>query len=620
MSWVTIIWSMVASACLVLAGIHFLVWCQRRREWDDLLLSLASVAVAALAGCELWMMQAETPAQFATALRWLHVPTWVIILSLVSFVRLHLRAGRPWLAWTVCTLRTLSVLLNFLVGQNLNYLEVARLQHIRFLGESVAIAKGTANPWMLVGQLSMVLWLVFVADAAITVWRRGDTRQSLALGGSIVLFVLVGAGQAVLVLWQIVDWPITASIFFMGIVVAMTYQMTGDVLRAAQMSNDLRKKDHWLDLAADSAGVGLWLWDLKTNVISGTETTRMLYGFSANELVPVEKVRARLHPDDFDWVSRALEKCSREGADFRYDYRIVLPDGSIRWFRVLARTLLPSSGEPELVAGVSIDITERKRAEQEIERQRNELTHVTRVSAMGQLASSLAHELNQPLGAILRNAEAAELFLQDPSPDLDELRAIFADIRKDDQRAGEVIDRMRALMKYREGAERSRLDLHLLALDTVTLVRPDAERRRVRLEVETGPAVPPVHGDQVQLQQVLLNLLLNAMDALDDNPSARRFVTVRARPAGAMVEVTVRDTGHGIPVDKLPHLFEPFFSSKPNGLGMGLAISRDIIRAHGGRMWAENNPDGGATLHFTVPASSEGGRGERVEGRGRKEQ
>jgi len=263
-------------------------------------------------------------------------------------------------------------------------------------------------------------------------------------------------------------------------------------------------------------------------------------------------------------------------------------------------------GRTRLYAGFMEDITERKRVEQEIAQQRDQLAHVTRVSAMGQLASSLAHELNQPLGAILRNAEAAELFLKDPSPDLEELRAILADIRKDDQRAGEVIDRMRALMKRGEGAERSRLDLLLLALDTVTLVRPDAERRRVRLEVETGPAVPAVHGDRVQLQQVLLNLLLNAMDALDDNPSAKRFVTVCARPVGVMVEVAVRDTGHGIPEDKLSHVFEPFFSSKLNGLGMGLAISRDIIRAHGGRLWAKNNEAGGATFTFTLPAA-EGG-------------
>ena len=188
---------------------------------------------------------------------------------------------------------------------------------------------------------------------------------------------------------------------------------------------------------------------------------------------------------------------------------MILPDGTQRWIASRGRMYPDAHGKPARMLGVAIDITERKQAEQEIEQQRNELAHVTRVSTMGQLASSLAHELNQPLGAILRNAEAGELFLQDPSPDLDEVRAILADIRKDDQRAGAVIDRMRALMKQRK-AERRRLDLNLLAGEVVTLVRPDAETRQVRLAVETDPAVPPVHGDRVQLQQVLLNLLLNA--------------------------------------------------------------------------------------------------------------
>jgi signal transduction histidine kinase len=178
------------------------------------------------------------------------------------------------------------------------------------------------------------------------------------------------------------------------------------------------------------------------------------------------------------------------------------------------------------------------------------------------------------------------------------------DIRSDDHRADEVIDRMRSFMKRRE-FELRHLDLNLLASEVSTLVRPDSELRHVRLALETGPALPPVLGDQVQLQQVLLNLLLNAMDALNSNPPERRLITVRARTEGAPVEVAVSDTGHGIPADLLPRVFEPFFTSKPTGLGMGLAISRSIVEAHGGRLWAENNPDGGATFAFSLPVAGE---------------
>jgi C4-dicarboxylate-specific signal transduction histidine kinase len=212
--------------------------------------------------------------------------------------------------------------------------------------------------------------------------------------------------------------------------------------------------------------------------------------------------------------------------------------------------------------------------------------------------------LNQPLGAILRNAEAAELFLQDPSPDLEEVRAILADIRKDDQRAGEVIDRMRVLMKRRE-VQHSLLDLNLLAGEVISLVRPDADSRKVRLALEPVSSLPPVRGDRVQLQQVLLNLLLNAMDAVNDSAPDGRRVTVRLLAAGTQVEVAVSDTGHAIPRDKLARVFEPFFTTKPNGLGMGLAISQTIIAAHGGRLTAENNRNGGATFRVLLPAVGE---------------
>ena len=212
--------------------------------------------------------------------------------------------------------------------------------------------------------------------------------------------------------------------------------------------------------------------------------------------------------------------------------------------------------------------------------------------------------MNQPLGAILRNAEAAELFLQASPPDVQELRAILADIRRDDQRAGEVIDRMRALLKRQE-SHWSELDLNAVTEEVAGLLRFDAEARRVKLTLELSRAVPGVRGDRVQLQQVLLNLILNAMDAMNGCEAGRRYVAVRVRPREDAVEVAVSDSGHGILTDNVKRLFEPFFTTRPSGMGMGLAISRTIIEAHGGRLWAENNPEGGATFYFTLPVSDE---------------
>jgi C4-dicarboxylate-specific signal transduction histidine kinase len=240
---------------------------------------------------------------------------------------------------------------------------------------------------------------------------------------------------------------------------------------------------------------------------------------------------------------------------------------------------------------------------------RQEVAHVGRVSMMGQLASALAHEINQPLGAILRNAEAAELFMQSASPDLDEVRASLADIVKNDQRAGAVIDRMRALLRRNE-LEVIRLDVGDVIGDVVTLMRADAVSRHVKLDVDIAGDLRPVRGDRVHLQQVLLNLIFNAMDALSDANHEDRRVTVTARSGGSRtVEVAVGDTGPGIPADMLATVFDPFFSTKCNGMGMGLPISRTIVEAHGGQLWAENNHVQGATLRFTLPIAEEAAAG-----------
>jgi two-component system sensor kinase FixL len=602
MSWVTIIWSMIASACLMLAAMHLLIWYKKRTAWASLIFAVMAVMTATLAGLELWGMRAETAREYGVILRWAHVPYWVLIISLVVFIRVYLRAGRPWLAWTVCAMRTFALLLNFLVGQNLNYREVTGLRHVLYFGESVSVGEGVANPWMLVGQLSLLLLVIFVADATFAVWRRGDRQRLVLLGSTIIFFVMGGTGMFVLTFWGLIHIPVTASLFFLGIVAVMGYELSLEALRAAGLTEDLRKREEWLDLAADSAGVGLWLWDFKTNLLWITEKTRMLYGISSQGQVSFETFLSKLHPDDLDWVTQAGRKCTQEGADFRYDYRIVMPDGSIRWLKVLAKAFLGPSGKPERMTGVSLDITERKQAEQENEQKRNELAYVARVSTMNQLASSLAHELNQPLGAIMRNAEAGELFLQDPSPDLDEIRAILADIRRDDQRAGAVIDRMRSQLKRRE-VEHNLLDLNLLAGEVIALVFPEADARKVRIVLNPVSSLPQVRGDRVQLQQVLLNILINAMDAMNDSAPDDRRITVLIQAVDTQVEVAVSDSGCGMPADKLSHVFEPFFSTKPNGLGMGLAISRSIIEAHRGSIRAKNNEAGGATFTITLPAA-----------------
>ncbi len=249
---------------------------------------------------------------------------------------------------------------------------------------------------------------------------------------------------------------------------------------------------------------------------------------------------------------------------------------------------------------VAILMEQAKRAQAEAQEQRMELAHMARISTMGQLATALAHELNQPLGAMLRNAEAAEMILHQNPPDLDEVKAILADIRQDDQRASAVIDRMRSLLK------RHSLALEAVAmrqlLDQVTLlVRAELAARRVTLQVVMPPGLPPVRGDRIHLQQVLINLLINGADAMKHSPPEQRQLLVEVRMADDhTVETAVSDNGPGLPPEKMTHLFQPFYTTKSEGMGMGLVISRTIVESHGGRIWAENNADGGATFRFTT--------------------
>jgi two-component system sensor kinase FixL len=255
--------------------------------------------------------------------------------------------------------------------------------------------------------------------------------------------------------------------------------------------------------------------------------------------------------------------------------------------------------EPALLA-VIVDRTERY----ELHRNRQELAHLTRVSTLGELAGSLAHELNQPLTAILSNVHAAQRFLAADPVDLAEVREILNDIVQDNCRASEVIRRIRAFVRKGD-RELVPLDLAATLRDAVLLVHSDAIVRGIRVTLETDADLPAVRGDKVQLQQVMLNLLLNAFDAMNSCPADDRVVAVVVkRYCGGTLRIAVRDRGHGLTVDKLDKIFKPFFTSKPQGLGLGLSISRSIIDMHGGRLWAENNTDRGATFYVTLPAGN----------------
>ena len=299
--------------------------------------------------------------------------------------------------------------------------------------------------------------------------------------------------------------------------------------------------------------------------------------------------------DGHDHDSR-MERES-QGVQFRIRSR----DGNIRWIEHVCRPVIDEHSEFQGIRASNRDITERKDAEFEAQRHREELAHVTRIVTIGELATSLAHEINQPLTAIRCNAEAAQRFLAGATPDLNEVRTILDDIIQDDGRAGEVIRRIRALVK-KEPLRREAVVLNDAVRESIALVRSASFLAGLSITAELDAELPTVQGDRVQLQQVVLNLLVNAAAAMRDTaPDFRKLVIRTAMEDGRTVMVSVRDSGTGIDKHDMDRLFEPFFTTKTDGLGMGLSISRTIVKTYGGTIGAVNNPEGGATFYFTLP-------------------
>ncbi len=472
MDWLTTIWAGIIATSIAMSAVYLLAWIRERRNVLYLLFVLLGISVAAQSAAEIWMFRATTIEEFGLAARWFQVPIFAAFCSTVGILHLGFRTDRFWLGLVACGLRFVSLIINFVQDPNLNYVALTSIETVTVLGEPVATVEGVPSRWMLVGQIALIILLLYIVDAAIIAWRRDRSRRAVAFCGAIGLLVLSGTLQAVLVFWGVVNLPMLVAPFFLGVALVMGTEVALQMLRAGQLDAALQESN------------------------------------------------ARLG-------------------------------------------------------------------------------QVSKAAAMSELSGALAHELNQPLGIILSNAEAAELMLASDRVDVNELQDIIDDIISADLRAADVIKRLRKLLQ-RGNPDLKECNINEAVDEALGHLAKDFRAHGISLQRTCNNQDPLVSAERILIVQVIMNLLSNARDAVMKNVAGQRLVVVDVSSSEQDVLISVTDNGTGLAGDPA-RLFDAFMTTKSNGMGMGLAIAKSIVEAHSGRIRAGSQPGSGAFFEVSIP-------------------
>jgi signal transduction histidine kinase len=383
----------------------------------------------------------------------------------------------------------------------------------------------------------------------------------------------------------------------------ITVRKQAEAAKDLRTEEELRRSEAFLAEGQRLSSMGSFSWKVASNEITWSEQLYRIYEFDIGVPVTLELIRTRVHPDDVSLLEKMMQ-ARPTGNNFEWQYRLLMPDQSIKYLHAVAHAIRDQDGQLEYIAAVQ-DVTARRLSEEALGKVRSELTHVARVSSLGVLTASIAHELNQPLSGIITNASTCLRMLAADPPNVDGARETARRTIRDGQRASEVIKRLRALFGKKDTTTEA-VDLNQAAREVIALSLSELQRKRVLPRLDLADDLPRVTGDRVQLQQVILNLILNASDAMSSVADRPKQMVIRTeRTDTDEVRLSVHDAGVGFEPQNLERLFDAFYTTKSNGMGIGLSVSRSIIENHHGRLWAEPNAGPGATVSFALPRAAE---------------
>jgi signal transduction histidine kinase len=477
-----------------------------------------------------------------------------------------------------------------------------------------AILNTVADPLVVLGTDQRIhsgnraFYTMFLELASLRTKLKAMLAGSRAFQPVEVDHVFPGEGQRTLILDA---RPLTLPghserrvlVTFQDITARKAAEAANDLGAIAERKEGLRRSEAFLAEAQRLSLTGSFSWRVTTDEITWSEQLYRIFGFDQGVRVTLELIGSRVHPEDIPLLDDIIERARGAGADFECEYRLQMPDESVKYLHMVAHGTRDEDGRLEYIGAVQ-DVTARRVSEQALRKAQSELAHVTRATALSALTASIAHEVNQPLSGIITNAGTCLRMLAVDPPDVEGARETARRTIRDGNRASDVIGRVRALFTKKESVIEA-VDLNEVTREVMALSLGDLQENGVVLQSELARDLPAITGDRIQLQQVILNLLRNASDAMVDVHDRPRQLLVRTeREDGDRVRVSVRDAGVGVDPQSMDKLLDAFYTTKTDGMGIGLSISRSIIERHHGRLWAEANDGPGATFSFTVPSSS----------------